>query len=148
MSHLYGSLDAKRQSLIALDKGMSKSKVCQIFNISPTALERWARRRKIYQRGISFTSYLISHNKNKGTVRDIPLGVRNLKTGAQAVNRATVRRLPVKDSVGSESSTVHNGWSPGFFEEIIGGWEGEPLERSPQPCMNVDENIAFDLPNS
>ncbi len=21
------------------------------------------------------------------------------------------------------------GWMPGFFEEVIGGWVGEPLER-------------------
>ncbi len=24
-------------------------------------------------------------------------------------------------------------WNPGFFEEVIGGWEGEPLVRGPQP---------------
>jgi len=24
------------------------------------------------------------------------------------------------------------GWSPGFFENVVGSWEGEPLERSPQ----------------
>ncbi|MDB9315716.1 hypothetical protein PN462_21560 [Spirulina sp. CS-785/01] len=25
------------------------------------------------------------------------------------------------------------GWQPGFFEEVIGGWQGKPLEREPQP---------------
>ncbi|MGI2906821.1 hypothetical protein [Tolypothrix sp. VBCCA 56010] len=24
------------------------------------------------------------------------------------------------------------GWMPGFFEEVIGGWVGEPLERAEQ----------------
>lgn len=24
------------------------------------------------------------------------------------------------------------GWMPGFFEEVIGGWVGEPLAREPQ----------------
>ncbi|QDZ40600.1 hypothetical protein FRE64_11930 [Euhalothece natronophila Z-M001] len=24
-------------------------------------------------------------------------------------------------------------WLPNFFEEVIGGWEGEPLVREPQP---------------
>ena len=24
-------------------------------------------------------------------------------------------------------------WVPNFFEEVIGGWEGEPLVREPQP---------------
>ena len=23
-------------------------------------------------------------------------------------------------------------WPPGFFEEVVGGWQGEPLERPPQ----------------
>jgi hypothetical protein len=25
------------------------------------------------------------------------------------------------------------GWSEGFFERTYGSWEGEPLEREPQP---------------
>ena len=24
----------------------------------------------------------------------------------------------------------YKGWMPGFFEEVIGGWVGEPLERA------------------
>jgi hypothetical protein len=31
---------------------------------------------------------------------------------------------PVKESVA--------GWSPDFFTEVIGGWQGEPLVREPQ----------------
>ncbi len=27
---------------------------------------------------------------------------------------------------------VSAGWPDGFFEEVIGGWQGEPLERAPQ----------------
>lgn len=27
---------------------------------------------------------------------------------------------------------VDRGWPEGFFEEVIGGWQGEPLERPPQ----------------
>ena len=23
-------------------------------------------------------------------------------------------------------------WPPGFFEDVVGGWEGAPLERPPQ----------------
>ncbi len=29
----------------------------------------------------------------------------------------------------SESTT---GWTPDFFTEVIGGWQGEPLVREPQ----------------
>lgn len=28
-----------------------------------------------------------------------------------------------------EVSQQKRGWMPGFFEEVIGGWVGEPLER-------------------
>jgi hypothetical protein len=27
---------------------------------------------------------------------------------------------------------VGGGWPQGFFEEVIGGWQGAPLERPPQ----------------
>lgn len=27
---------------------------------------------------------------------------------------------------------LHKGWPPGFFETVVGGWKGEPLERAPQ----------------
>lgn len=27
---------------------------------------------------------------------------------------------------------VEGGWPEGFFEEVAGGWEGEPLVRPPQ----------------
>ncbi|WP_414574750.1 hypothetical protein [Anabaena sp. CCY 9402-a] len=29
-------------------------------------------------------------------------------------------------------SPQQRGWMPGFFEEVIGGWVGEPLERPEQ----------------
>lgn len=30
------------------------------------------------------------------------------------------------------SREMGEGWPPGFFEAVVGGWEGEPLERAPQ----------------
>jgi hypothetical protein len=27
---------------------------------------------------------------------------------------------------------VSSGWPEGYFEEVAGGWKGEPLERPPQ----------------
>ncbi|TVQ25470.1 MAG: hypothetical protein EA367_00890 [Leptolyngbya sp. DLM2.Bin15] len=38
------------------------------------------------------------------------------------------------------------GWDPRFLEEIIGGWVGEPLERSPQPHVGKNEKLTFDVP--
>jgi len=35
---------------------------------------------------------------------------------------------------------VGKGWPPGFFEEVVGGWKGEPLERpSPLTLETRDE---------
>ncbi|MDF5706829.1 MAG: hypothetical protein PUP90_03875 [Nostoc sp. S4] len=33
------------------------------------------------------------------------------------------------------------GWMPGFFEEVIGGWVGEPLERPEQGEYETREQI-------
>lgn len=32
-------------------------------------------------------------------------------------------------------------WPPGFFEEVIGGWEGEKLIREPQPNSALREEM-------
>lgn len=33
------------------------------------------------------------------------------------------------------------GWMPGFFEEVIGGWVGEPLERPEQGEYEIREQL-------
>lgn len=32
-------------------------------------------------------------------------------------------------------------WPDGFFEEVIGGWQGGPLERAPQGMMEAREEL-------
>lgn len=32
-------------------------------------------------------------------------------------------------------------WPEGFFEEVIGGWQGEPLERAPQGEYEVRDQL-------
>jgi len=43
----------------------------------------------------------------------------------------------------SKQSLVDEGeeWPPGFFEEVIGGWEGEKLTREPQPDYPIREEL-------
>ncbi|MGK7929788.1 MAG: hypothetical protein AB4290_31850 [Spirulina sp.] len=44
--------------------------------------------------------------------------------------------LAILEQVLESEEVIHPekaGWQPGFFEEVIGGWQGEPLEREPQP---------------
>jgi plasmid stability protein len=33
------------------------------------------------------------------------------------------------------------GWSPGFFEEVVGGWVGEPLVRAEQGDYEIREPL-------
>lgn len=40
-----------------------------------------------------------------------------------------------------EVSPQKRGWMPGFFEEVIGGWVGEPLERPKQEEYDYREQI-------
>lgn len=40
-----------------------------------------------------------------------------------------------------EISSQKRGWIPGFFEEVIGGWVGEPLERPEQGEYETREQI-------
>ncbi len=39
------------------------------------------------------------------------------------------------------SGTKKKGWMPGFFEEVIGGWVGEPLERPEQGEFEIREQL-------
>jgi len=39
---------------------------------------------------------------------------------------------PLKSRDSNSSTLESRGWQPGFFEEVIGSWEGEPLERPGQ----------------
>lgn len=53
------------------------------------------------------------------------------------VQRMTVSRYLaelVKHQVGS-------GWPPGFFQEVVGGWKGEPVQRPPQGDFERREGL-------
>ena len=36
---------------------------------------------------------------------------------------------------------VNDAWPEGFFEEVIGGWKGNPLERPPQGNFEVRKRL-------
>lgn len=53
--------------------------------------------------------------------------------------------LPQEISSNQNSDTPESrGWSPGFFENVVGSWEGEPLERSPQLPYRLHEKLPFE----
>jgi hypothetical protein len=39
------------------------------------------------------------------------------------------------------SREVGEGWPGGFFERVVGGWQGEPLERAPQGEYEVRDPL-------
>lgn len=50
---------------------------------------------------------------------DIPVGITDKEVEIMVIYQ------PLK-------TPQERGWMPGFFEEVIGGWVGEPLERAEQ----------------
>lgn len=36
---------------------------------------------------------------------------------------------------------ARGGWPAGFFEEVVGGWKGQPLERPPQLPPEVRDEL-------
>ena len=39
------------------------------------------------------------------------------------------------------NQTLSEAWPPGFFEEVVGGWQGEPPERPPQGTCEPRERL-------
>lgn len=44
-------------------------------------------------------------------------------------------------SASKTSTSEESGWLAGFFEEVIGGWEGEPLVRPEQPELETRDEL-------
>ncbi len=67
-----------------------------------------------------------SHVGSDGILHlDVPVEMKD----TDIVVTMRVRRLPVVSKVNPPEVL---GWSPGFFEETFGTWEGEPLIRASQ----------------
>ncbi|MGH9835903.1 MAG: hypothetical protein ACREBD_37345 [Blastocatellia bacterium] len=50
----------------------------------------------------------------------------------------TMKPLTVDDL---EALAQSNGWPPGFFTNVIGSWEGEPLAREPEGDYEEREEL-------
>jgi hypothetical protein len=70
---------------------------------------------------------LKSHVGDDGILQiQVPVGFKNEDLEVMVI----FQRLKSRNS---NSATLESrGWQPGFFEEVIGSWESEPLERSEQ----------------
>ncbi len=55
------------------------------------------------------------------------------KDASELKARAKARGMSVSRFLASlVRKELHKGWPPGYFETVVGGWKGEPLERPPQ----------------
>jgi hypothetical protein len=71
---------------------------------------------------------LRSHVGSDGVLHlDIPTGM----TDSEIEVTVTIQRV----------TPTERGWMPGFFEEVIGGWVGEPLERPEQGEYETRETL-------
>jgi hypothetical protein len=58
------------------------------------------------------------------------------EVAAEAQRRAEGRGLSLSRFVADlVQREVHGGWPERFFEEVVGGWKGDPLVRPPQPPL-------------
>jgi hypothetical protein len=56
---------------------------------------------------------------------EIPVGIVDKDLEVMVIFQQLEAPLPAK-------TPEELGWPPGFFEEVIGGWVGEPIERAEQ----------------
>ncbi|MBE9130005.1 MULTISPECIES: hypothetical protein [unclassified Coleofasciculus] len=76
-----------------------------------------------------------SHVGNDGILHlDIPVGVQDKEFEVMVIYQ------PIESSRGVKTP-LELGWLPGFFEEVIGGWVGEPLVREPQGEYETREQM-------
>jgi hypothetical protein len=66
----------------------------------------------------------------------------NDEVAAEITRRAKAAGLSVSRYLGQlVRDRTSAGWPPGWFEEVAGGWVGEPLERSTQGRLETRESL-------
>ena len=77
-----------------------------------------------------------------------PIVMEKLKNLAQKHQRTIEEEITtiLEKVTENESITTpkNKGWQKGFFEEVIGGWEGETLVRETQPEYQERERLLMD----
>ncbi len=65
---------------------------------------------------------------------DIPVGITDKEIEIMVIYQPLETATQLK-------TPEQRGWMPGFFEEVIGGWVGEPLERPEQGEYEIREPL-------
>lgn len=81
---------------------------------------------------------LKSHVGDDGVLKiQVPVGFKNEDLEVMVIFQ------PLKSRDRNSATLESRGWQPGFFEEVIGSWEGEPLERPEQLPYEIREELTF-----
>jgi hypothetical protein len=65
---------------------------------------------------------------------NIPVGIKDKEVEIMVIYQPIETPTQLK-------TPEQRGWMPGFFEEVIGGWVGEPLERPEQGEYETRESL-------
>jgi hypothetical protein len=65
---------------------------------------------------------------------NIPVGIKDKEVEIMVIYQPLETPTQLK-------TPEQRGWMPGFFEEVIGGWVGEPLERPEQGEYETRESL-------
>lgn len=72
-----------------------------------------------------------------------PDGILNLQipVGMKDIDLEVIVTMKPLETSDLEALAQSNGWPPGFFTNVIGGWKGEPLVREPQLEYEIREEL-------
>ena len=60
----------------------------------------------------------------------------------QVRQRARARRISVSRFLAElVSREIATGWPDGYFDRVVGGWQGKRLVRPPQPALEERETL-------
>lgn len=60
---------------------------------------------------------------------------------AEVRRRAETQGVPMNLIVTELVRRGSSHWPGGFFEDVVGGWKGEPLQRPPQGSLEVRDEL-------
>ena len=62
----------------------------------------------------------------------------------QIREEARAKNLIAKYMAEAVQRETHPGWPEGYFERVVGKWQGEPLERPEQPPFETRDLLFWD----
>ncbi len=61
---------------------------------------------------------------------------------AEVARKASSRGLSVSKYLAElVKKEVSHEWPPGFFDEVVGGWVGDPMTRAPQGRLELRDEL-------